>query len=350
MKLTLRWKFMLWLCVQTLVVFTLMAGVLFLFNLHEQAEHPGDMDEELAELEMVMGLTAACVPVALAFAWLLTGRLLSPLRQIVRGAETIREGALDHRIQTPVLDDEIGKMARALNGAFDSHQDAQRRLDRFSRDAAHQLRNPLAAIRAEAEVCLASERPPEEYQQVLERIIEDTRMLGHTVDQLLMLARLGRGDMASMFEPLDLAALVRSLADGVAPLLDERGIRLEVALPGGPVGMRGSPQLIEQAVANILDNAIRLTPDGGLIRVGLSAAAGEALLRVADSGPGIPNAVKETIFRRWAEGHNHPSEGSGLGLAIAADVVRLHRGTIAAQSAPEGGAEFLVHLPLSSAS
>ena len=345
MRLTLRRKFMLWLCVQTLIVFALMAGVLFLFNLHEQAEHPGDMDEELAELEMVMGLTAACVPVALGFAWLLTGRLLRPMREIVRSAETIREGALDHRIQPEVPDDEIGRMARALNGAFDSHQEAQRRLDRFSRDAAHQLRNPLAAIRTEAEVCLAAERAPADYQQVLERIIEDTRMLGHTVDQLLMLARLGRGDEGSAFEEMDLATLVRAVTDGLAPLLEYRGVRLEVALPAGAVGLRGSPQLVEHAVANILDNAIRLTPDGGLIRVELSAAGGGALLRIADSGPGIPGAVKETVFRRWAENHNHPSEGSGLGLAIAADVVRLHHGTIDARSAPEGGAEFLIRLP-----
>jgi signal transduction histidine kinase len=351
MKLTVRAKFMLGLVVQTLVVYVVLGAILYGFNLHERHEHIGKSKEEKEEFEIVMGLAALSIPIVLLIAWQVSLHLLKPLQKIVDSAEMIREGALDHRVEPDVPDDEIGRLARTINEAFDSYHRALERLDRFSFDAAHQLRNPLAAIRTTAEVCLQHQRVPADYQDALGRVLEDANRLSHTVDQLLMLARLGRADISAAFEKVDAVALVRHTLDALVPVLDENEIALRSELPAGPVMVRGIPRLLEQALANILDNAARFTPRSGTITVEMQrSGAGKLELNITDTGPGIPESLQDSLFRRWAEGFEHEREGSGLGLAIAADIIRVHNGTIGVSSSDDGGSCFTIRLSVADGS
>lgn len=346
MKLTLRSKFMLWLVVQTLTVYFVLGSILYGFNLHERREHLGKSKEEREELEFVMGMASLTIPVLLALAWVVSGQLLKPLQKIVQSAEKIRQGALDHRVETDVPDDEIGRLARTINEAFDSYYAALQRLDRFSFDAAHQLRNPLAAIRTRAEVCLQNDRPPAEYQEAIATMLEDAQRLGRTVDQLLMLARLGRADMSSMFEAVDVNELFRKTLETLTPVFEVNSIELHTAFPPEPIVISGIPRLLEQAFANVLDNSVRFTPEGGRITAEMRRADGGALeLKVTDTGPGIAADIQESLFSRWTEGYKDAREGSGLGLAITADIVRVHKGTISVSSPPGDGTSLTICIP-----
>lgn len=346
MKTTLRVKFMSWLTLHTLITFLATAAILFVFNLKERGEHPDLAEEETEELLTVFGFMSLALPVVLLAAWGISGQLLKPLQSIIRSAQVIREGKLEHRIDAEIEHDEIGKLARTINEAFDSYQNALRRLDRFSFDVAHQLRNPLAAIRTEGEVCLQRPRAAQEYQETLGRILEDARRLGHTVDQLLTLARLGRGELAGAFQELNFGSLLGEILDDLAPVIEEKQLSLQKSLPAERIAVRGIPNLLREAVVNLLDNAIRFTPEGGRLGVELRGDGSQSvLLSVADSGPGIPATRWEGIFGRSRPLNGSSNEGTGLGLAIASDVIRAHHGSIKITSSDWGGAKFTILLP-----
>jgi signal transduction histidine kinase len=346
-KLTLRARLVWYLTAQTLIAMAFLGVFLLFFNLHEQRVHPKEIEEEREEFYILLGLVAAVLPFVIPVAWTISGRVLAPLKAMARAAEAIRRGNLDQRLDEPPTEDEVGSLARTLNGAFDSYRQTLSRLDRFSFDAAHQLRNPLAAMRTAAEIALEKRRTPAEYENVLGQTVEQCTRLGHTVDQLLMLARLGRGGIEAQFEHVDVRKVLQRVLDAMAPAFEIKEITLTTDLGDAAIMVNGVPALLEEAIANLLDNAARFTPDQGSVRVRLSLEQGSrrAEISVEDSGPGIPEEVKGTLFSRWARGSRHPSESTGLGLAIAVDVARLHGGDIAASSSDSGGARLAIRLP-----
>jgi signal transduction histidine kinase len=348
MKTTLRTKFMFWLMAHTLVIYFAFGIGLFLFNQHEQHEHPANRAEEQEELFIIYGIMLAALPIGIAGAWLVTGQLLRPIQAMLRKADLIRAGQIDQRLETPVANDELGRLARTLNEAFDNYHRLLARVDRFSLDAAHQLRNPLAAMRTSAEVCLQQPRSPSEYEETVIRILEEARRLGHTVEQLLLLARLNRDMFREVFEPLDMVSLVKELAETLRPAFEVRGIQFDVRLPAAAVTLRGSARLLEQAVANLLDNALRVTPTGGQVEIDLTIPSpGRVFVSVADSGPGLgreiqPGTVSDNIQVQSAPG---ASEGTGLGLLIVSNIVRAHGGGVQASVSELKGARFTLDLP-----
>ncbi len=336
-----------WLVLQTLVVFLPILALLYGFNFHERSEHPEAAREENEEFMVVLGLASLGLPIGLGFAWFASRQLLKPVGRIATAAEAIREGNLQQRVEPEIADDELGRLAGTINRAFDRYQDALQRMDRFSADAAHQLRNPLASVRAAAEVGLQQARTPEEYQETLGRILEDSARLAHTVEQLLTLARLGRTRSAAEFEQVDVTAVAAVLAENLAPVFEAGDIRFRLETPPGPVFVSGIAGLLEQAVANILDNAARFTPAGGRVTLTVEAPReGAVRVSVGDSGAGITRELRDSVFHRWTEGSLGPREGTGLGLAIAADVARAHGGNLTASSSPDGGALFTLEIPV----
>jgi signal transduction histidine kinase len=345
MKTPLRLQFMTWLTVQTLVVFAILAGILFAFNYHERQDHPDLAAEEAEEFTVTLATMLLSLPVLLGVAWIISRRQLAPLRAVLHAAESIRHGQLQQPIETPVKTDEIGRLAATINDAFGRYQDALRRLDRFSRDAAHQLRNPLAAIRATAEVSLQQPRSDAEYQDALAKIAEETQRLGHVVEQLLTLARLDRHGLRQATEPVNLTELTRAMVTFIQPAWEERGIECRIEIPEAPVTATGLPRLLEQAIANLLDNASHFTPAHGRIAVKLVAGGGAARLSIADSGPGLPETLRHAPVEQFGDLASRRVGGTGLGLAIVADIVRAHGGTLTARNSEWGGAEFELMLP-----
>jgi len=246
-----------------------------------------------------------------------------------------------------VATDEIGRLARTLNAAFDRYDEALARLERFSYDAAHQLRNPLAAMRTAGETCLQYERSPADYRATIGAMLEDGQRLNHTVNQLLTLARLAHADLRQQFGTVSLSDLVRELTRETQPVCEAKDLSLQLTLPVGDVTTRGLPNLLREALANLLDNALRFTPPHGTIAITLSPpATGPLTMVVEDSGPGIPDEQRPTLFQPFQKTARQLPDGTGLGLAIVADVIRLHHGTIELTTSPLGGCRFTIQLPV----
>lgn len=342
MKLPIRIHFFRWVGVHTLIVLGCVALMLAGFNWHEVREHPDAAPEERHELLALIGLVVGLLPVSLVGAWVISSRLLSPLRRMVRTAVEIRDGNLATRLDASLPEDELGQLGRAFNDAFDRYQKALDRIERFSDDAAHQLRTPLAAIRATGEVCLRQRRSPEEYEETLGRILEDAGRLGRTVDQLLTLARISKGQIAPVFETVDLAAVARAALEPFVDVAASKQVSLRLESPAPAILVRGMAQLLAEALHNLLDNALRHTPNGGTVQIVLAEdPVGTVRLAVEDSGPGIPAALLATLGQPYRRGHG---EGHGLGLAIVADIAAAHESRLEPGVSSLGGARLAIHL------
>ncbi|MFN2166415.1 MAG: ATP-binding protein [Anaerolineae bacterium] len=347
MSYRIRTRFFGWLGLQTVLIFMAVGAVVFLFNLKEQREHPDLREEEAEEGLVVGGVMLLMLPLALGSAWIISRRLLRPWQQLVHQAERIGSGSLDERIRVPEPTDEIGRLAGSLNDAFDRYANLLDRLQRFSFDASHQLRNPLAAMRASGEVCLARPRTAEEYRTAIEDMLEDTRRLGLTVEQLLLLARSAQGALNEEREPVGLGEVVEEALVAARAVAETRDITITLREPESPVPVRVVRELVREALANLLDNALRFSPDGGEIRIDLERTDRRAArLSISDEGPGVPSTRQAELFRPFIRQPGAGRESTGLGLAIAADICRAHGGAIGVGDRPGGGARFWIELPL----
>ena len=346
MRAPIRTRYFIWLSFVLLLFMIVQTVAWFAYEFSEwwtgEAE---SLAEEMGEVLVVVGIHVATIPFMLVFLWILSKHLLRPLHEIATTAQRIEAGDLDTRIEVETTGDDLGILAHTINKAFDQYQDAVSRLQRFSADASHQLRTPLTAIRSTGEVCLQKERQPQEYVEAMDSMLEDARRLSHTVDQLLLLARLDASDEQTGFAVTDVNALVAGSAERYQDLAEIKRITLSVSL-GESVRTWANPLLLEQVVANLLDNALKYTPEGGVIEVSTSPRD-EQFIRIAvrNTGPGIPQAYLARIFDRFSTVPGTAESGSGLGLAIVADIARLHGGTVEALSEPEQGAELRVDLP-----
>jgi signal transduction histidine kinase len=200
--------------------------------------------------------------------------------------------------------------------------------------AAHDLRTPLNRLQAVAEGAMGQLAPGSTERRVLERVTNEVDHMRSTLDALLRIALAETGTVAR--EPVDLSELVASMVELYAPVSEERGIKLQSAVaPGAEV--QGSRQLLAQALANLLDNAIKFTPDGGQIRVLLQGPSGSPEVIVEDNGPGIPADKRELVLGRRVrldEGRKFP--GSGLGLSLVAAVTKLHGARLVLDDAGPG--------------
>lgn len=300
-----------------------------LFNLYEWNEHGALKQQEANETLVLLGLVLVSVPVVLWAAWRIAGQLLNPLRAVLGTAERIGAGNLGERI--PVRGkphDELTRLALTLNNAFDRYADAVARLDRFSADAAHQLRTPLSAMRAAAEVCLQKARTPEEYREALADVLEELDRLTLLVEQLLALARMDPS-LLKRAEPIELRAALSECVSKTAAMCEAAGIRLEGPAAGPPVHVMTFPDLLPEAYMNLLNNAIAATPAGGVVRCGVERMSdGRAAWWMEDSGPGIPPGDRARVLERFYRGAGATGRGSGLGLAIVQQIAALHGGRV----------------------
>ncbi len=348
MNRSIRTRFFLWLAAHTAIVFVAIGLALVSFDVVESLRNPQQANAELEEVAVVATAMLALFPLSLVGAWLVSRRLLRPWKVLVAQAERIGGGGLEGRIEVQNPRDEIGRLATTLNQAFDRYQLLLDRLQRFNYDASHQLRNPLAAIRTRGEVCLKQVRSPEEYRAVLGAILEDVERLGRTVNQLLLLARAAGGSLEEGRRTVDLAQLAREVAREGRAIGETRGLEVRLDVPEEPCLAVGVPELLREALANLLDNALKVSPDGGRIDVALlQEEEGLARLSVSDQGPGLPPDRRAAVFRPYARAGSPGKESVGLGLAIVADICRAHGGRFGVDAPPSGGGCFWIELPRS---
>ncbi len=215
---------------------------------------------------------------------------------------------------------------------------------RFAADAAHELRTPLAVLRTGLEVALGHERTAPAYAETLAAALGEVVALCTMADQLLTLARL---DHEATLERarVDVGALIREVVEAVEPLVQAKQLTLATNTVG-EVAVDGNPIHLKRLAINLIDNAIKFTPAHGHVRIVVGMRDANAILRVADSGPGIPAADLPYIFDRFFRGKARDESGNGLGLSLCREIVRLHGGAIAAANRVGGGCEFVVTLPL----
>ncbi|MDA8292002.1 MAG: HAMP domain-containing sensor histidine kinase [Actinomycetota bacterium] len=274
-----------------------------------------------------------------ALVWLLTGRALRPVELIRAEVAELSGGDLSRRVPVPVARDEIGRLASTMNLMLARLETATSRQRQLVADVSHELRNPLAALRAQLEVAVSD--PGEDTAELLHGSVADVDRMTGLVNDLLTLARIDEGTAPASVSEVDLDELVLESAES----LGRRG-RVEVSVAGvGAARLRGDAAQLRRVVRNLADNAERHARS----RVAFAVRdEGESVvLAVSDDGPGVPEDMRERVFERFVridESRSRRESGAGLGLAIVREIVRAHGGEVWVEDGAPG-ARFVVRLP-----
>jgi heavy metal sensor kinase len=310
-----------------------------------------DADVELLTRTMLLVAILILVLAPLGGYWL-AGRATRPLAQIIDRTARLRPSNLDERLAVRGTGDELDRLSVTINGFLDRLAVYLEQRHDFIANAAHELRSPLTAIHSCAELALSGDRTPEEYQALLGDVAEECERLGRLVNQLLLLAEGDCGRLTLDLKPVRLDAVVRKAVTMFHGVAEAREVRLASSRLE-PATVRGTEDHLRPLVQNLIDNAVKFTPAGGQVEVSLRAdvAVRRAVLRVADTGVGIPANDLPRIFERFYRGDRSRSRekeapGTGLGLSICQAVVTALGGTIRVESGPGQGSVFTVELPL----
>jgi signal transduction histidine kinase len=300
----------------------------------------------IAGLRNVLMLTVPVVlMLCIAGGYWLAGRALRPVASLTASLAAIQPGDSGRRLFEPAVRDEIGRLAEVINQLLDRLERASAAERRFASDAAHELRTPLAVLRSGLEVALARPRDAEQTRAALESAHHDVVALCKIAEELLMLARLN-GEVRVDRQPLDFGALVGEVAATVEPIASQKQVTLAASAAPATI-VDGSATHLRRLVVNLLDNALKYTPEGGRIDVSLACERGRAVLRVTDTGPGIEPGDLAHLFDRFFRGAHAVGDGSGLGLSLCREIARIHGGEISAANRASGGSEFTVSIPTS---
>jgi signal transduction histidine kinase len=293
-------------------------------------------------------LAALALLLALLSALTLSRAIVEPLRRLIVGTEEVAEGRFDHRLARE-RGAEFAQVAAAFNGMTERLGALDRMKREFVSNVSHDLKSPLASLRESADVLLDGIAGPLTPQQrrVLTLQRESADRLGRMIAKLLELSRL-EADPSLVRVRLDLSRLAHAAARQAEPVAASRGQRLRVLVPGA-VQVLGDEDALRSLLDNLVENALKFSPDAGEIEIAVSAEGTMASLQVSDRGPGVPEGERERIFERFqqtAAGRNVTARGVGLGLTICREVARAHGGRIGVHGRPGGGSTFEVALPL----
>jgi signal transduction histidine kinase len=261
----------------------------------------------------------------LAGGFLMSRGMLSRIDAINRTTRRIMAGDLSQRISLKGSRDEFDVLAGNLNAMLDQIERLLQGMREVTDNIAHDLRTPLSRMRSRIEVALLANPDRAEARTLLEQTLCDADAMIQSFNALLSIARAEAGSERAAFEPVDLSEVCSDLADLYGPLAEEKGLTFTSICPPGLV-LQGNRHLLAQALANLLDNAIKYTPAGG--RVTLSGSPGP-VITVADSGPGIPEAERERVLERFVRlDGDRSTPGNGLGLSLVSAVAKLHGATL----------------------
>lgn len=298
-------------------------------------------------LYQVLGSGSLALVVGLIGSWYISGKMMEPLKIISTTASNISATNLAERIDTTNLDAELVELTTALNASLDRLEAAFQRQSRFTADAGHELRTPLAILHTNLELALSRPRKEEEFREIITYCLQSSSKMRSLIDALLMLARADAGQLQANFIPLDLRSVVQTSIQ--QHLSKAKNILLDARLPDQPVMIMGDPTLLGMVLSNLIQNALRHTHDEGHVQVSVEMMDKKATMVVSDNGIGIPLEAQPLIFERFYRvdaSRNRHTGGHGLGLAICKSLVETHHGTIACESKPGEGSRFIMCFPL----
>lgn len=279
--------------------------------------------------------------------WMLMNRALSPVRDITIAAQEITLRDLRRRLPMPDTGDEIANLSVVLNRMIARLQETFENVSRFTADASHELRTPLTIIRGELEGMIARASLNDDIRAALGSLQEEVERLVTIVQRLFALSRLDAGEAQAERVKVNLNQLAEATVEQMSLLAEEKHISLR-CLTRETVEVEGDRTRLKQVIVNLLDNAIKYTPDGGRVELAIRSNNGTALVEVKDTGPGIPESAVPHVFERFYrvdEVHSRDIEGAGLGLAIVHSIASAHGGAVSVQNQADAGCCVTVSLP-----
>ena len=312
--------------------------------LYQVALNAGHMDEWLADYNRTLGVFIAIATLASAlFGWLVARSGLAPLRAITHSVQQVTAAGLTERLGVKPWPAELAALAREFDRMLGRLDDSFKRLSQFTADAAHEFRTPLNNLTGATSLLLSRERPVAEHREALEAHLEQYERLNRMIESLLFLARADGETATPDVRRLAAGPLARDVVEFFTPLAEDAGVTLSVA---GDATLEADESLLRMALINLIANAVRFTPPGGSVTLGIQAGPGRTLLTIADTGCGIaPEHLSKIFDRFYRVEAARSSGGAGLGLALVQTIMKLHRGDVTVTSQVGCGTTFQLAFP-----
>lgn len=307
-------------------------------------------DRARTELNRLRGAFMLAFAVALCLVglagWVVAGRALRPMKTIAETAERVTASGLDQRIPPSEEDPEIARVIQVLNRMMDRLEASFRQATRFSADASHELKTPLAIMQGELENALQAAAPGSAEQQLFTNLLEEVQRLKGITRSLLLLAQADAGQLNLTLEPVNLAAELDSMLEDARVLAADSRLTFDVQVQP-QLQLSADRALLHTALFNLITNAIKYNQPDGKIAVTAARAGEHIVLSIANTGPGIPPEDQRRVFDRFYRINRAGSgvEGIGLGLSLAREIIRAHGGELALKESPPGWTVFAATLP-----
>jgi signal transduction histidine kinase len=305
-------------------------------------------EDLLSRFRATLGfVTLLIVVIALTGGWLATQSALFPIRRLSQAVQRIiRTGRTDARVPPEGTGDALDELTSLFNAMLDKIEGLVNAMRGALDNVSHDLRTPLTRLRGTAELALASPADVDRYREALADCVEETDRVLVMLDTLMDISEAESGTMQLQRETVAVADVVARAVDLYREVADAKGVTLAAA-PSEDVAVVADRTRLEQVAANLIDNAVKYTPPGGRVDVEVGRTGGAAIMRVRDTGPGIPADELPRIFERLFRGDQSRAErGLGLGLSLVKAIVEAHRGTVTVETEPGKGSVFVVSLPL----
>ncbi len=306
-----------------------------------------EKNEEIMELlRTVFGaMLLFGIPVASGVGWMIARKAVSGIQEVSRGAKAIEQGNLDHRVSVGAQGDEIQTLADTFNAMATQIKHVIQEMREMTDNIAHDLRSPLARIRAMSETVITERNFEADCTKMATETLKECDRLMHLINTTLDMAEFDAGVAKVDKTPIHLDQLLTDLVELFEPLAEAKPVSLKISLARN-CQMVGDKHSLQRMIANLLDNAIKYTPGGGQVSIALEQIAHEFRLTVADTGLGIPLSDQPRVFDRFFRcDHSRSQEGCGLGLSFARSVARAHGGDITLRSETTKGSIFTSILP-----
>jgi heavy metal sensor kinase len=311
------------------------------------------LDDFYSALHRFATMLAVSIPIlllgAVAGGYWISRRALAPVDLITQTARSISVQNLSSRLIVPQTGDELQRLSETLNSMLERLEAAFKKIIRFTADASHELRTPVAVMRTRTELSLRKPRSAEEYREALARVHAELEKTSELVERLMLLARADYGVEALQLATEDLREIVRDVCSQGKMLSEAKDISFREQIPGQPVWVKADAHALRRLFLILIDNAIKYTPEGGRVDVVVGQENGFAIGEVRDTGIGIAPEDLPNVFERFYradKARSRESGGVGLGLSIGRWIAEAHEGTIEVQSSLGVGSVFKLRLPL----
>jgi heavy metal sensor kinase len=298
---------------------------------------------------MILLISPVVLVLASAGGYWLSGRALAPVDKITQAAEEINSNNLARRLHEPRSGDELQRLSQTLNHMLDRLEVSFNRITQFTADASHELRTPLALMRTTTEVSLRTSQTVADYREAQEEVLVELEKTSSLIEKLMLLARADAGVETLQRTPVNLAECLRDACNDGRILAEAKQLKFAADIERRDLLVEGDSHALHRLFLILIDNAVKYTPAGGAITLGLRRNNGSAVAEFRDTGIGVSADDLPHIFERFYRADKARSRefgGVGLGLSIARWVAEAHNGSIEVQSTPGSGSVFRVRLPL----